>query len=85
VPAPEPLTSAHKEEVRTLLGPNGKDLKGTRAAKPNAQKGTTLNEWAEEWLSTWLGGVQDSTRDVYTGNLRRGEAGVPTTSTPGHK
>ena len=71
VPAPEPLTSAHEEEVRTWLGPDGKDLKGTRAAKPNAQKGTTLNEWAEEWLSTWLGGVQDSTRDVYTGNLRR--------------
>jgi len=70
VPAPQIATDEQEQEVRTWLGPDGKDFKGARPAKPAGQTGTTLNQWAEEWLSTWLTGVQDSTRDIYTSHVK---------------
>ena len=68
--APTLTTPEQEQEVRTWLGPDGKDIKGSRTAKPNSQGGTTLQEWADEWLATWLSGVQASTRDTYTQHLR---------------
>ena len=69
-PAPQIATQAQEQEVRTWLGADGKDIKGTRQPKQGGQTGTTLNQWAEEWLTTWLSGVQESTRDTYVGHLR---------------
>lgn len=69
-PAPKMATASQEQEVRTWLGADGKDIKGARQPKLNSEGGTTLEQWANEWLTTWLGGVQASTRDIYVGHLR---------------
>lgn len=68
-PQPEALTDQQEAETRAALGPDGKDIKGSKNAKYDDDKGPLLSDWAEEWLTDWTSDIQDSTRSIYKGHI----------------
>ena len=66
---PKALTRSQETETRTLLGPDGSDVKGTKRAKYVNDLGPLLKDWADEWQQHWIGGVQYSTKQVYLGHI----------------
>lgn len=67
---PEKLTSQQVSETRTILGADGRDVKGSKKQKYDNDLGPTLKQWAKEWEEDWIGGVQESTKNIYRGHIQ---------------
>lgn len=68
---PGKTTAADEREIRSWLGPDGKDVKGTREAADKKDKGPLLSEWAEEWQTRWMSErLAESTKAVYRGHIQ---------------
>lgn len=67
---PGRITAAEEKQVRDWLGPDGKDVKGTRPAEYDSDLGPLLTEWVEEWKDRWINPeLAVSSRNIYFGHI----------------
>lgn len=69
-PLPATLTATQEAETTAVLGADGRDVTGEKKAKYAGDAGPLLSDWAEEWLTDWTSGIQESTHQIYAGHVR---------------